>query len=114
MFIIRPVRENDFEGLMGLISQAGYGLTSLPKDEEVIRKRIAHSIRSFAHKDKDRPNGELYLFVMEEVFLGKIVGVSGVISKTGGFDPIYFYKLEKRKKVFKDAWGGKRSYGPSS
>jgi arginine N-succinyltransferase len=101
MFVIRPVTENDFDDLMHLISQAGYGLTSLPNDQDVIKKRIAHSIRSFAHKDKERPGGELYLFVMEEVFLGKIVGVSGVVSKIGGFDPIYFYKLKKQKRLSK-------------
>jgi arginine N-succinyltransferase len=94
MFVIRPIRESDLDGLMELLQDSGHGLTSLPKDRDIIRNRIIISERSFEHRG-DRPNGESYLFVMEELFTGKIVGVSGIISKIGGFEPYYFYRLEK-------------------
>ncbi len=93
MFIIRPIRESDLDGLMALLKDSGHGLTSLPKDEKIIANKILLSERSFEHRG-DRPNGESYLFVMEEVFTGKMVGISGIISKIGGFDPYYFYKLK--------------------
>jgi arginine N-succinyltransferase len=92
MFIIRPIELKDLEGLMELIKESGHGLTTLPKDKDVLKKRIMHSERSFTHRE-ERPRGEDYLFVMEELFTGKLVGICGIISKIGGFDPFYFYKL---------------------
>ena len=93
MFVIRPIKDKDLAGLMELLKVSGHGLTSLPKDEEIIRHKILISERSVAHRG-DRPGGEAYLFVMEELFTGKIVGVSGIISKIGGFEAYYFYHLK--------------------
>jgi arginine N-succinyltransferase len=94
MFIIRPIQENDLDGLMALLEDSGHGLTTLPKDLEILKRRIRVSERSFLHRE-DGPGGEDYLFVMEEIFTGKLVGVCGIISKIGGFFPYYFYRLEK-------------------
>lgn len=94
MFIIRPIAERDIDGLMELLADSGHGLTSLPKDPEILKKRIRISERSFLHRE-DGPGGEDYLFVMEELFTGRIVGVCAIISKIGGFEPYYFYRLEK-------------------
>src|SRR5690554_5431227 len=93
MFVIRPIQEKDLAGLMELLQVSGHGLTSLPKDEEIIKHKILISERSVAHRG-DRPGGESYLFVMEELFTGKLVGVSGIISKIGGFEAYYFYQLK--------------------
>lgn len=94
MFIIRPIEQKDLDGLMELLEKSGHGLTSLPKDPEILKKRIRISERSFIHRE-DGPGGEDYLFVMEELFTGRIVGVCAIISKIGGFEPYYFYRLEK-------------------
>lgn len=101
MFIIRPIKEDDLEGLLEMLDHAGYGLTTLPKDPEVLLRRIKKSQHSFYSKDITRPGGEDYLFIMEEVFTGKIAGISGIISKIGGFDPYYFYRLETEKRFSK-------------
>jgi len=92
MFVIRPIIKSDLKNLMDLLKDSGHGLTSLPKDENIIADKIEFSERSFEHR-KDGPGGESYLFIMEELFTGKIVGVSGIISKIGGFQAYYFYKL---------------------
>jgi len=94
MFIIRPIEQKDLDGLMELLEKSGHGLTSLPRDPEVLIKRIRRSERSFLHRE-DGPGGEDYLFVMEELFTGRLVGVCAIISKIGGFEPYYFYRLEK-------------------
>ncbi len=93
MFIIRPIEENDIDALMTLIEGSGHGLTTLPKNVDFLNKRIRISQRSFLHRE-DGPGGEDYLFVMEEIFTGRLVGVCAIISKIGGFQPYYFYKLE--------------------
>ena len=100
MFVIRPIKESDLDGLMHLLKESGHGLTSLPKDEKIIRNKILFSERSFQHR-AEGPNGESYLFVMEELFTGKIVGVSGIISKIGGFEPYYFYRLKEENRYSK-------------
>jgi arginine N-succinyltransferase len=94
MFIIRPINEKDLDGLMQLLEKSGHGLTSLPRDPEVLKKRIRKSELSFLHREEG-PGGEDYLFVMEELFTGRLVGVCAIISKIGGFEPYYFYRLEK-------------------
>lgn len=94
MFIIRPIEPKDLDGLMELLEESGHGLTTLPRDPEVLKKRIRISERSFLHRE-ETPSGEDYLFVMEELFTGKIVGVCAIVSKIGGFLPYYFYRLEK-------------------
>jgi hypothetical protein len=40
MFIIRPITSKDLDGLMELLEKSGHGLTSLPRDPEVLKKRI--------------------------------------------------------------------------
>ncbi len=94
MFIIRPIEQKDLDGLMELLEKSGHGLTSLPRDPDVLKKRIRNSELSFLHRE-ETPRGEDYLFVMEEFFTGKIVGVCAIISKIGGFEPYYFYRVEK-------------------
>ncbi|MFL5784362.1 MAG: arginine N-succinyltransferase, partial [Bacteriovoracaceae bacterium] len=86
--------QKDLDGLMKLLEKSGHGLTTLPKDPEVLKRRIRASERSFLHREEG-PGGEDYLFIMEELFTGRIVGVSAIISKIGGFQPYYFYKLER-------------------
>lgn len=97
MFLIRPIKPDDIDALMELLKDSGHGLTSLPKDKTVLEAKINHSMISFKHR-AEGPNGESYLFAMEEVYTGKLVGVSGVISKIGGFDPYYFYRLKTEKR----------------
>ena len=94
MFFIRPVTPGDLDALHELTGLTGYGLTTLPKDTDFLRRRIAKSCRSFAAMGEQQPAGESYLFVMEDAATGKVVGTSGVVSKVGGFDPFYVFRIE--------------------
>lgn len=93
MFTIRPISANDLDSLMQLLEESGHGLTSLPKDRDFIANKIDDSERSFKFR-KIGPRGESYLFVMEESETKKVVGVSGIISKIGGFEAYYFYRVK--------------------
>jgi arginine N-succinyltransferase len=44
----------------------------------------------------EAPGGESYLFVLEDLEAGQIVGTSGIVSKVGGFEPFYMYRVESR------------------
>lgn len=94
MFLIRPIKASDLDGLMKILAVSGHGLTSLPKDRDIIANKIDDSERSFKFR-KHGPKGESYLFVMIEIATQKLVGVSGIIAKIGGFEAYYFYRLKK-------------------
>jgi len=94
MIVVRPVAEEDFERLVDLANQATFGLTNLPKDPDLLRKRIKESLYGF-QKVVDRPRGELYIFVMEDLDTGEVIGTSCIVSKVGGFEPFYAYRIEK-------------------
>lgn len=92
MNVIRPVRKEDLESVMKLAGKSGFGLTSLPKDPELMEQRIEESLQSF-NTTANRPRGELYVFVMEDTSHGEIVGTSCIVSKVGGFEPFYAYRV---------------------
>lgn len=93
MVFIRPVSRSDIDQLVELAAMAGFGLTSLPKDRELLEKRIAQSELSF-RLEPDRPGGELYIFVMEDQQTGTLAGTSCIVSKVGGFEPFYAFQIQ--------------------
>src|SRR5258706_12997159 len=95
MLVIRPIALSDLGPLESLTALTGYGLTTLPRDAALLKRRIRSSIRGFEKlTDDDRPRGETYLFVLEDLSTGKIAGTCGIIAKVGGFDPFYAYRVE--------------------
>jgi arginine N-succinyltransferase len=93
--IIRPVSIADLDQLIVLAEQAGVGLTTLPPDRDLLKRRILKSQRS-VENIPERPGGESFLFVMEDCESKKILGASGVVTKVGGFEPFYAYRLENQ------------------
>jgi arginine N-succinyltransferase len=93
MVVIRPVADGDLEGLFDLAGLAGVGLTTLPRDRALLGNRIRKSLDSFKTQ-ADRPAGESYLLVMEDCQSRRVVGTCGIVSKVGGFEPFYSYKVE--------------------
>jgi len=101
MVIVRPVSMDDLDALAELAGLAGVGLTTLPKDRALLGKRIERSETSF-RRLADRPGGESYLFVMEDTAAradgrGRVVGACGIVSKVGGFEPFYGYRIETQR-----------------
>jgi arginine N-succinyltransferase len=95
MMLIRPIAMDDLPAIEALSHSAGFGLTSLPKDAALLKRRIRASLKGFENLlDEDPPRGETYLFVLEDTDTNKIVGTSGIVSKVGGFQPFYGYRLE--------------------
>jgi arginine N-succinyltransferase len=93
MVIIRPVKLEDLDDLVALAHQETFGLTSLPKDARLLGTRILESLFSF-HKPVQKPGGELYVFVMADLATGRVIGTSCIISKVGGFQPFYTYRID--------------------
>lgn len=91
MVIVRAVRLDDLDELWRLIEQATYGLTTLQINKEQLAERVELSDFAFTRK-VEKASGEPYVLVMEDVSHGRLVGLSCIFSKTGGFEPFYSYR----------------------
>jgi len=96
MHLLRPIRESDLPGLIALAQSIAGGMTTLPPDESFLRDRIDDSLRSFSPKVK-KAGAETYLFVLEDLATGEIVGTSGIAARVGGYDPFYSYELRPER-----------------
>jgi arginine N-succinyltransferase len=97
MLVIRPSTPADLDQLVALAELTSFGLTTLPRDADFLRRRIRDSTRGFERITDAEPRGESYLFVMEETHTGRILGTSGIVSKVGGFEPFYAYRIETER-----------------
>ncbi|XAL98712.1 arginine N-succinyltransferase [Phycisphaeraceae bacterium D3-23] len=100
MLVIKPVTIEDVDALLDLANLSTYGLTTLPKDRDLLERRTRHAARCFktvaddAHPNASGAEGQSYLFALHDTDAQKLVGISGLESKLGGFHPFYYYKVE--------------------
>lgn len=94
MIIIRPIRDGDYDALHRIAIESGHGFTSLPVNEELLKRRISHAEVSF-NNEVSQPGNEGYLFVMEDTDTGEVVGTSGIEAAVGLDDAFYHYHLGK-------------------
>lgn len=95
MLVVRCVQEEDLDQLHQLIQQAEYGLTTLRVSKDELEARIQKSVFAFSQTKISKPEGEVYVFVMEDLAKKLIVGTSSIYSKVGGFEPNYSYEIEE-------------------
>ena len=57
MMILRPIQQSDYQALVKIAVESGHGFTSLPNHEELLQKKIDHSVSSFA-KAAQQPGDE--------------------------------------------------------
>lgn len=101
MIIIRPIKEKDTEAFVKMAFEAGIGMTSMPKNREILEKRVQESVQSFADAAFAFESG-CYLFVLEDLKNKIIGGTCGIIPKTGRHSPLPFYHvkhLEQHKRI---------------
>ena len=94
MIIVRPIKSSDYPALMKIAEDSGHGFTSLPQNEDLLKRKIERSEQSFA-KQVEQPENEGYLFVMEDLTTGEVVGTSAIEAAVGLDDAFYHYHLSK-------------------
>lgn len=94
MMRIRPIEARDFDDLVRFAHESGHGFTSLPKNEDQLRGRIEHAQEAIHHAE-DHGGAAGYLFVMEDVESGTVVGTTGIEARVGLDDAFYHYHLSK-------------------
>jgi len=98
MMLFRSAKESDLEAIHHLAEHSGIGITTLPKDKTLLKKRLHWSALSFKKK-LTQPESEYYLFVLEHAEHQEIIGVSAIESCTGYDTPFYSYKIANRTRV---------------
>jgi arginine N-succinyltransferase len=94
MIIIRPIKMTDYDDLYRIAIESGHGFTSLPVNEDILKKRISHSEESFKAQ-VEQAGDQGYLFVMEDTQTGQVVGTSGIEAAVGLDNAFYHYHLGK-------------------
>ena len=101
MLIVRRVYEDDLDELFELIQRSEYGLTTLKISKWTLAARIEKSVFAFQQKNA-KPDGLPYVFVMEDLSKGTIVGTCSIYSKVGGFEPQYHYQIKQSRHASDD------------
>jgi arginine N-succinyltransferase len=92
MWTVRAVRIDDLDALHLLVQSATRGLTSLQLDRTRLLDRVEHSSFAFSRTSMS-PRGEPYVLVLVNDVTGELVGTSTIYAKTGGYQPVYAYRL---------------------
>ena len=91
-YIMRPAILSDFDALRAIAVESGPGFTSLPVDEDILRKRLLRSVDSFGGR-LDQPEAGKYLMMLENTETGEIGGCSAVKAGIGVKSPFFNYRI---------------------
>lgn len=91
-FVLRPCAPEDLPALRRFAAASAHGITTLPNDAAALESRLERSLQSFATDDTS--GEEIYLFVLEDLAAGRIVGTSGIGARAGFSDRFYTYRNE--------------------
>lgn len=98
MFVVRPARLNDLDGLQALAKKAGNELTTLPDHRPSLQSKIEASLEAFSTP----PRGDdkrTYLLILEDLATGTIAGTSALVVGVGLDKPFYSYRLLHQTQV---------------
>lgn len=94
MMIVRHAAHRDLDDIYRLAQRAGetgIGLTSLPRNKEILAERITRTANTLAGLAEK--SDESYLFVLEDTSIQKIVGVSAIEVAVGLNEPFYNFRV---------------------
>ncbi len=91
MDIFRLARSSDIDAILKISSEAGTGLSTVPKTLKGVEKYVANTEAFIAGDD----NANSVLFVLEVD--GKVVGISGIIVRVDAVCPFWSFEHKKVK-----------------
>jgi arginine N-succinyltransferase len=94
MKIIRSIKASDYQTLYEIAKESGIGFTSLPVNEELLRRKITNA-EAAVQSTPTEPGMQSYLFVMEDTQTGEVVGTTGIEATVGLQDAFYHYHISK-------------------
>lgn len=91
MLVIRPARLDDLGQLVDISVATGPGMTSMPADPDMWRRRLAHAEASFDSRSPDESG--TYFMVLEDTAANAVVGTTAIYTGIGRKRPFYSYKV---------------------
>jgi len=98
MMLLRKAEQSDLAEIFRLAKKSGIGITTLPKEIDVLELRLQWAIQSFS-KQVSAPNNEYYLFVLEDTINATLIGISAIEAAIGSSTPCYYYKISEHANV---------------
>ncbi len=92
MFVVRPARLDDLEGMEQLGRVKAPGMTTFPSNKEQLIERLEQSVAAFS-SPADPTKHNNYLLVLEDTDNGRIIGTSALIVGIGLNRPFYSYRI---------------------
>lgn len=90
--VVRAARPQDLDAIYRMAKSTGGGFTNLPPDRKTLRGKLDRAAECFARAG-DALDDDLFVFVLEDLATGKVIGTCQVFSKIGAKLPFYSYRL---------------------
>jgi arginine N-succinyltransferase len=97
MFKLRAVQKNDIDDLFALSKL--YTFINLPSDRELIEEKVTSSLKTFETPSKKLEDNH-YIFVLEDLELGKVIGCSMIHAQHGTDEEPHFYLTVGQENKF--------------
>ena len=91
-FLLRPCHADDLPALERFAAASPVGITTLPFDRAFLSDRLQRSVHAFATEDAS--GEEIYLFALEDLDAGGVVGISGIAARAGFSECFYSFRNE--------------------
>ena len=91
MIVLRPAQLSDISNLERLAYASGPRVSTLPAKRSHLLSKVERSIYSF-EQEVLTPGDESYLFVLEEVLTGQLLGTGAVNALAGNREPFYSFR----------------------
>jgi arginine N-succinyltransferase len=101
MYVVRPVEPADVGALEALLAASTPGVHTLPRTREKISALVERSSASFA-AHVDIPSEETYLFVLEDLEQGEIVGTAAIHASAGSNGTYFAFRNDVIQQVSRD------------
>lgn len=92
MIVIRPITKSDLKVFAEFSFESLLGMTNLPRDRDKLHDKMTLSELSF-QKHVEKPGGEEYFFVLEDLTTGRIGGTCGILSQNNARRN-FLYRIE--------------------
>ncbi len=91
--LFRAAGPGDIDAFVRIAAASAAGINSLPEDRGQLQDKLQRAAQAFASQDASSGE-EIYLFVLEDLRSGRVLGTSGIAASAGFADRFYSYRNE--------------------
>jgi arginine N-succinyltransferase len=91
--LFRAAVPADLDAFERMAAASATGITTLPADRALLLEKLERSAQATASADSSSGE-EIYLFVVEDLATGRVIGSSGIAASAGFADRFYCYRNE--------------------